>query len=729
MDADLDSLAPEDRNHVRELMMSHEFSELTETQEVAFNDGVLEDGNHLLVAETGNGKTLVAEAVSKKRLEEGAKVAYLVPSRQLVRDKQETIEEWADNHEVSSGSGKYHKADIAVATFASFYRAILQDIGDARNVDLVVLDDFHEIYGNFLGPEIEKAISAVLYEDIEIFAMSATIGNPSSIGNWLDADVTVSPEGRKISINEETVEYSGSKKDAIAEFVTNNTERGPFLVFNFAKSWTESRASAVSSKGTFSGMNDVDAEDALESRLDGDLSTSMRELAQYIENGVAYHHSDLPQPVREYIEDLYYEDKLGCLFSTTTIAYGFDAPVQTVVIADIKRRSNWVGVWEYQQWIGRCARPGYGYDEGFAYTVTKEPETVRERYFEPRRLEPVKTHIEDDSSFRKFILELVSTGWNTHDELLAFAKNTLYWEQLVDQGSWGQSEEMMEELLADEIRAAINWLEDNQFTTQRRASEKHATTDFGQGATEFLFDTFGSYSLVQVRDFYSWLSTKPNLNPLQLTFALSKFFNESIKSDGISTKFSQRLQQEGIEPTDPGVTAGTLVWYWAENKDSKTIEEEVGIDGSYVYTTASRISTLLDASISLFASSSDVYAPNWLETFKRQVERGVRAEEIPLVENVPGLGRYRVRELRNYLNDPSVEATESVSDDAPLYEQLTEFYEHVDNRDQFVDVLRGTVTGIGPKTAKKLADFAENNIEFEEESSGEPSSLDEWLDE
>jgi len=298
---------------------------------------------------------------------------------------------------VWSGSRAYESADVVVATFDSFYRAILRNRGSVRSLDVAVLDDFHEIYGGFRGPEIEKAIAAAMYEGIELFAMSATLGNAEELADWMDADLTVSPEGRQVPINEYTVPVGHQDKgDAIVDLLRRESDKGPFLIFNYAKPWTQSRAEAVAETRLFTDLSDRDFHRELRSKIEGEMTDTLSELAQMMSRGVAFHHADLPKEIKHWIEDLYAAGELGCLFATTTIAYGFDAPVQTVVVADITRGPHYVGVYEYVQWIGRAARPGYGYDEGHAYTLTNEPEETEERFFEPyRELEDVRNHIED----------------------------------------------------------------------------------------------------------------------------------------------------------------------------------------------------------------------------------------------------------------------------------------------------------------------------------------------
>ena len=189
-----DTIPENDQTLIQELLdqKPSEFTDLTLTQYEAFEDGALDEGNHLLIAETGNGKTFVAEAVTKKALQNGDNVAYLVPSVALVGEKHATVSAWTpENATVNKGHG-YTEADVVVATFESFFEAVVR--GYADRFDTVVLDDFHEIYSSHRGPNIEKGISAAVNSDMEILGISATVGNPHTIARWLDADLTISSE-------------------------------------------------------------------------------------------------------------------------------------------------------------------------------------------------------------------------------------------------------------------------------------------------------------------------------------------------------------------------------------------------------------------------------------------------------------------------------------------------------------------------------------------------------
>ncbi len=725
----VDDLRPEDAKLVESIMDTHGYDSLKKTQRLAFEDEIIESGNHLLVAETGNGKTLCAEAVAKKRLENGNRVAYLVPSRQLVRAKKESIQEWAeDDYRVSSGSQAYRSADVVVATFDSFYRAILQNRGNARNLDLAILDDFHEIYGGFRGPEIEKAIAASMYEGIELFALSATLGNPKELAEWMDADLTVSPEGREIPIREhiEPVQHQ-DKGEAIVDLLRREREKGPFLVFNYLKPWTQSRAETVAQTRLFADLSGRDFHRELRNKIEGEMTDTLRDLARMMSRGVAFHHADLPNDVKHWIEDLYADGELGCLFATTTIAYGFDAPVQSVVVADITRGPNYVGVYEYVQWIGRAARPGYGYDEGHAFTLTDSPDETKERFFEPHRvLEDVTTHIESDVAFQWLLLELMSTGWNTPHEIEAYIKEMLYWEQMERIGAWGRQRDNRDQRLNDRLRETANWLEEHAFVIEKDTAREFEPTALGDGSVEFSFNSFVSAPLSSLRTFYDWLEETPHedVTPLRLIDRVARQFDKSmnVSESDVNPELQGLLQEHDLPIDAPAITAGVVYWYWMSNFDNTEIETRAGIDPTYLPSTTRKLSDTVDATKYLMNASPNARRPDWFDSIVFRLERGVRSEEVPFVENIRGLGRYRVRQLRRYVEADDVLGAGELEGDR-LWTLLQALYDRVGNAAQFEDVLQGNISGIGPATAERIREFIET-AEVPNENSAEGNDWD-----
>lgn len=685
---------------VSQIAESHGFKDLKETQKQAFQEGILDEGNHLLVAETGNGKTLCAEAVVKKHIEKDNQVAYLVPSKQLVKSKKESIKEWVgDEVEVATGSGKYHHGDVIVASFSSFYQAILRGVGNSRSLDLAVLDDFHELYGSFIGPGLEKSIAAAKQYDIELFAMSATIGNPKEISNWLDASLIESNQERSIPISEDTVGYGSSKKQSLIDLTSQISDEKPVLIFNYAKSWTESRAKGISDAEIFTGPS-IDVQSKMSELVDGSIPPSIEDLPKMIENGVAYHHSSIPKSIRQWIENLFKERKIKCLCATTTIAYGFDSPVQSVIVADIKRRGEWVGTWEYQQWIGRSARPGYGYDKGYSYTLTNSEREVKERFFEPRELEPIETHIEDESEFRKLILELIVMGWETPEEIESFVRETLYWSQLSTKGAWGKSFGTQEKRLERKLRSTVDWLENNGFIREDRTTKKFSNTDIGEGAVEFIFSSNISPSLSDIRNLYSWSESKNQCSRLELLGKICEIFDLGVRQKRSSTHIESTIRDNGLNVNRHTISAAVLHEYWAENYPTDQMEKETQVNSAYLESSTYRISTTLESSKNI-TKNTRMHIPSWMDTYSYRIKRGIKYDEVPYIRNVRGLGRERIRSLKLFLND-------KFNEDGTMWEYMEKWLKKSSEK-EIVDEISSEIDGIGTSIGHHLIEFHQDD--------------------
>lgn len=706
----LDELPVEQADLVRDIMGAHGYSSLTETQEQAFRDGILTGGNHLLVAETGNGKTLCAEAITKQTLDSGGRVAYLVPSRSLVSDKADEIGEWAtEDHEVTQGGayeGSYSHGDVIVATFDSFYQAILRDVGDVRALDCVVLDDFHEIYGSFRGPGIEKSIGAILDNNIRIFAMSATLGNPVELAEWMDANPIVSDEGRRIEIVEKPVQYTDDDKkiDVITGHISEKEEKSPFLVFNSSKKTAESRASQIADDGLFDDVSERSFKTELVDDVisEGEVTDELRELAAMMENGVAYHHASLPRDIRDWIEGAIHDRDISCIFCTTTIAYGFDAPIQSVVVADLKRYNGrfmeYVGVWEYIQWIGRAARPGKGFDPGYAFPFYKDPDGAFE-FFGDRELEDVESHIRDDDTFRRFLLEMIEMGWDTKEEIEAFFQQTLYWEQISGEGAWGRDKTSKIDQLRDSLRRHVDWLESNNFITEQ-VQGRFETTSFGSAAVKFLFETFKDATLDQIYSIHQWLSNK-DLYPIDFVHKLCSTFYIDVSKGGARPPLRNTMDKLGLPHNDAGTTTALIAGYWMRNWDLEAIGEETGIEATYLPRAASDVASYMESAEHLIDSITDLQKPTWYDNFIVRLDKGVRNQELMAVKEVDQLGRSTARAVYSDLKSLQIF---NGSDTGTILEMVSALDETSDEQ-QTKDVLKKSY-GIGQARSERLYEAA-----------------------
>ena len=71
-------------------------------------------------------------------------------------------------------------------------------------------------------------------------------------------------------------------------------------------------------------------------------------LAGYIERGIAYHHGDLPPRIRYQLERLARKNAFKFIVSTTTLAEGVNLPVSTLIVDDLRFRSEVDGKWRWK---------------------------------------------------------------------------------------------------------------------------------------------------------------------------------------------------------------------------------------------------------------------------------------------------------------------------------------------------------------------------------------------
>lgn len=702
-----DSLDEDDAARVESIMDAHGYEELTGTQQQALAEGGLEPQNTLLIAETGNGKTLVAETVLKKTLDEGGEAAYLVPSYQLTKGKKNEIEEWiGDEYSVGTGTGGLRYDDVPVMTFESFFQAVMRNIGEIRSFDRVIFDDFHEIYSYHRGPGIEKAITACLDSDITMFSMSATVGNPEELAEWLDATLIQSDSDRSIPVDERPIEdaVNKSRGEHIAGIVDEREDKAPFIVFNNRRDWAETRAEDIADTGLFRDANSRDFHGEIDAALSAEMTGKYETLADLMERGVAFHHSGLEAAVRDIIVDAVQSGDIPCVSATPGLAYGFDAPIQSVIVADLKRYGDWIGVYEYVQWIGRAGRPGYGYETGYAFPIYKDEQAYDYFQFDTptkeKRLEPVETHIESESEFRWLLLELIDFGWDTPEEIEAFLQNSLFWQQYTSAGAWGRTHGSANEELERRLRQTVAWLERNDLILERRTSNRFETTSFGEAAIEFNYETWIPTELEAITQLSARL---PNVldDPLKLVDLLARQVDRvELRRTPTDDRFESRLHNRGLRSDEASKTAALLCWHWAEGDSLDDLEDRFDTDMSGVPSTGRDAANLLEATGHLINAHETMVHPDWYDTLIGQLRYGVPAEDLFLAEQVDQLGRGRLDTLRGRINQLDVTDTGE-----PLPDQLQTIYEE-GSRGQLEDVLKDTY-GIGSKIAERLADIVE----------------------
>ncbi|MDP7506289.1 MAG: DEAD/DEAH box helicase [Candidatus Woesearchaeota archaeon] len=178
-------------------------SKLNPGQEKAIKAGILEGKNALICTPTGSGKTAIATFTLTKILTEkpGSKVVYLVPLKALANDKfreyQELLKDTGltviqSTGDIDSGSDWLGKYDLLILTVEKMDSLLRHHCSWLQQVRCVICDEVHLLNDTHRGPTLEILLTLLKdLSNIQIIALSATIGNPEELAEWLNAELVL----------------------------------------------------------------------------------------------------------------------------------------------------------------------------------------------------------------------------------------------------------------------------------------------------------------------------------------------------------------------------------------------------------------------------------------------------------------------------------------------------------------------------------------------------------
>ena len=178
-------------------ILEKEIDELRPVQEKAIKAGLFEGKNLLVCAPTASGKTMIAEWAFSNALKVRKKSIYIVPLKALAREKYKEFSRYPYRVAISVGmeeetneiSNLLNK-DIIICTAEKLDSLIRHNIEWLRNVGVIVFDEIHLLNDETRGPTLEILITLLrTLVNAQIIALSATIGNPEELAEWLDAEL------------------------------------------------------------------------------------------------------------------------------------------------------------------------------------------------------------------------------------------------------------------------------------------------------------------------------------------------------------------------------------------------------------------------------------------------------------------------------------------------------------------------------------------------------------
>ena len=642
--------------------------EFNPAQKAVIESGYLDDkSNYIICIPTASGKTVLGVLPALKTILDGGKAVYAAP---LLSIQNEKVKEFKAFEEHGIKVGKHpSSAELSVMVFESF-DALTRFSWDAlRDVDTLIIDEFHMIGEYSRGPTLEAAITRakIINPGMRIIALSATLRNIEEIEGWLEG-TCVEHDYRPVPLHKEVLDAemfnTKNKNDVVVKVIEKAIkDKSQALAFVSTRRFTESLATYVSGK------------------INKKINVEQRK--RFAEKGVAFHHAGLFNEQKEIIEDEFRNGNILMITATPSLMYGVNLPSKSVVIRDHTRwTSNGpqpIPVFDYEQMSGRAGRPQYD-DVGYSYLIAKtmdEALNLEEFYIEGD-IELTNSKLVDnkDAIYRQIIAQIASSLSKNLDDLTDFFGKTLYGYQMSNNPSMAL---FAEDSLKYELETALQFLLQNGII--RATPEGLKTTEFGNLIAK---SNYTVETAVKIKEYISGMN---EFNTDEFIYAMSETPDMpliSFKGRKSKDPVREKLSESGLFAVDIGNPEATTVSLieWINERSEYDIENKYN-----VYSASTRRSAYEASRLVIFAKkTSEVLGDyTYLKDFdflSARLYYGVKEDIIPLVVGVKRLGRKRARNVVEIFGNDLTSVSES---------ELQK------------------IEGIGPKLASKIRLFVENN--------------------
>ena len=399
--------------------------ELNRVQTKCFPTAFNDDGNMLICAPTGSGKTNVAmlamlREIGKNRNPETGeimlddfKVVYIAPLKALVQEQVgnfgKRLEPYGVKVSELTGDRQLTKQQIAdtqvIVTTPEKWDVITRkatDLSYTNLVRLVVIDEIHLLHDD-RGPVLESIVSRIIRkmeqtgDAVRIVGLSATLPNYRDVASFLRVDPIhglfhFDGSYRPCPLRQEFIGVN--EKKAIKQLKTMNdvcytkvmeqvgTNKQQILIFVHSRKETAKTAKYIRDKAlemeTIGSIlrSDAASREVLQTESE---TVNDRELKDILPYGFGIHHAGMSRTDRTSVEDLFAEGYIQVLVCTATLAWGVNLPAHTVVIKGTQIYSPEKGSWvelspqDVLQMLGRAGRPQYDtFGEGIIITTRDE---------------------------------------------------------------------------------------------------------------------------------------------------------------------------------------------------------------------------------------------------------------------------------------------------------------------------------------------------------------------
>ena len=365
------------------------------------------DENLVIQMPPGSGKTFLAMIVILLKLQEGKRCLYLSPytslSRQIIDEYGTLLNDLGYSVVRHDGIARatdeeLENANLTVVMYETFATALLQKKKWTDDIRLTVIDELTELdsfqqemepqnIGTDRSVKLDLIIS-LLKESSQIITLSSRFGKSEEITDWLNAsifrpDVRLTPDEFIVSERDQKIIIESS--DGTQKSISKHIDPLDAIMDHLEKYETKSilivvgsRYGAQSLARSLSRSHPRPMREASIQRIVGHgerLPLSDR-LSNYLQGGVAFHHSGLDAGVRQRLEQAIKERIVRTVVSTTGITSGMSLPFDCVIVILDPNMYFLTTRSRYLQIAGRIGEYHLGQYGGRIYIVFEGPSRV-----------------------------------------------------------------------------------------------------------------------------------------------------------------------------------------------------------------------------------------------------------------------------------------------------------------------------------------------------------------
>ena len=545
---------------------------LNKIQSQCYPTAFEDDGNMLVCAPTGSGKTNVAvltilREIGKNRNSRGEidldafKIVYIAPLKALVQEQVgnfgKRLEPYGIKVSELTGDRQLTKQQISetqvIVTTPEKWDVITRKATDSSYTNLVrliIIDEIHLLHDD-RGPVLESVVSRTIRrteqtgEPVRLIGLSATLPNYRDVASFLRVDFDkgmfhFDSSYRPCPLRQEFIGVSDKK--AIKQLKTMNDityqkvlehvgqHRHQMLIFVHSRKETAKTAKYIRDKAREEEtLDQILKHDAGTREVLSEASNSVNntDLKDILPFGFGIHHAGMSREDRTDVEELFASGHIQVLVCTATLAWGVNLPAHTVIIKGTQVYSPEKGSWvelspqDVLQMLGRAGRPQFDtYGEGII--ITNQAEI-------PYYLSLLNQQLPIESQLASKLVdnlnaEIVLGNVRTRDEGVEWLGYTYLFVRMLRSpglysvGTEYEDDEALEQKRVDLIHSAATVLKKSNLVKYDEKTGKMQSTELGRIASHY-YITHGSM------DTYNKL-IQPSMNDVELfrVFAQSAEF-------------------------------------------------------------------------------------------------------------------------------------------------------------------------------------------------------------